>query len=90
MKTNINVLSTDRKMEAEKSVMVAVRSRPLLQRYDETFNPNLVFAQNEVTLQDKGYTFDYVFPPDSTNVHVYNTAVGNRLPKIFEGNIFHV
>lgn len=72
-------------MENEKSVMVAVRSRPLLQRYDETFNPGLVFAQNEVSLQDKGFSFDYVFPPDATNLQVYNTAVANRLPQIFEG-----
>lgn len=73
-------------MDNEKTVLVAVRSRPLLKKTEESFNPGLVFTPSEVAIQDKGFTFDYVFPPDTTNSQVYNDAVANRLPRIFEGN----
>lgn len=78
-------------MPGEEAILVAVRSRPLLDSDACPYNSSLKFFKEsrEVECQERSFNFNFVFPPDATNLDVYTTAVSSRLEYIFNGKSLH-
>jgi kinesin family protein 4/21/27 len=71
-------------------VKVAVRIRPLIQsEIDKGCQTCLKVIAEEQQIQiqptEKFFTFNYVFPAESSQEEFYNTAIKNMVLNIFEG-----
>lgn len=75
---------------SEDLVKVAVRIRPLIQSETDKGCQtclNVTPGEQQIQIQstDKAFTFNYVFPADSSQEEFYNTAIKNMVSNIFEG-----
>ena len=73
----------------ETAVKVAVRVRPLVER-EKLSNyrscVRLVLAANQLIIgKDKTYSFDYVFPPRTTQTELYDACISPLVTGFLEG-----
>ena len=72
-------------------VKVAVRIRPLIQSEVDKgcqLCLNVTPGEPQIQIQSadkKTFTYNYVFPSESSQEHFYNTAIKNMISNIFEG-----
>lgn len=70
-------------------VKVALRCRPMSPREGaDGCQMCLQFVRGEPQVilgTNKAFTYDYIFPPDSTQEEVYNDAVSHLVKGVFKG-----
>lgn len=75
---------------SEDLVRVAVRIRPLIQSEKERgcqtcLNVIPGEPQIQIASTERSFTFNYVFPADSSQEEFYDTAIKKMVSNIFEG-----
>jgi len=70
-------------------VKVAVRSRPMVEKeMNEGCQSSVMFVLNEPQLvigKDKAFTFDFVYPSESSQQEIYQQAVLPLVSGLFRG-----